>query len=399
MRTLRFGLTALVIWCLYPTYASAHSEQDAPAFVEIVPQRTFLTVRISGNGGDLADLIHADAHGISAAQASAISEQSRQQAREYFGRHLMLKQNGVRLKGELRELRLWQSDALDSSRTRFEVTLRYARDPKLASAPLRVTSGLFDYLQKSRAIVSMRGEEHLLKAGETGVFSATNSLPTATQNAGDWAVNGVSHIAFGWDHLLFTLALFLAASHLCLRAVALALGAFTVAHGVTFCLAVTGVLAPAAALVGVGIAASILVMGGHDFWLSRVARKRAAENRGTDSRKEDASTPAAHSSIAMRLALLTFACGLIHGFASVPALLERGLPEAGLALCMAAFLCGTVFAQIALGVVTWRTLQALRERFEHGAQYGGMDWPRATQLASLAVMAVGGFWMIERLMN
>lgn len=377
-----FFLIAAMLFSV--SFARAHSEQDAPAFVEIVPQRTFLTVRISGNGGDLSDLIHADAHGISTAQASAISEQSRQQAREYFGRHLMLKQNGVRLKGELRELRLWQSDALDSSRTRFEATLRYARDPKLASAPLRVTSGLFDYLEKSRAVVSTKGEQKTLQAGETAEFGAASATSTPAQNAGDWGMSGVLHTTSGWDYLVFILALLLAASHLPMRAVAVALGAFTLAHGLTFSLATLGVLALPLQWVAVGIAVSILVMGGHDFLLSRGANTGATSDLGKRN---------------TILVLLAAACGLIHGFASAPTLIERGLPEEGLALCLVAFVAGTALAQAVLGVVAWRVLKSLCFKFEHGAQYGGMNWPRATQFASLFFVGLGGFWMIERLMN
>lgn len=377
-------LLVIVCACFAPTGASAHSEQDAPAFVEIVPQRTFLTVRISGNGGDLADLIHADAHGISAAQASAISEQSRQQAREYFRTHLMLKQNGVRLKGELRELRLWQSDALDSSRTRFEATLRYARDPSLASAPLRVTSGLFDYLEKSRAIVSIKAEQKTLEAGETAEFGAASATSTSVQNAGDWSMNGFLQTISSWDLLVFLLALLLAASYLPMSAVAVALGAFTLTHGLTFSLATLGVLTLPLQWVAVGIAASILVMGGHDFLLSRGASGSANLNLRNRS---------------LLLILLAAASGLIHGFASSPALIERGLPEEGLALCLVAFVAGTALSQAVLGVVAWRVLKSLRARFEHGAQYGGMSWPRATQFASLFFVGLGGFWMIERLMN
>lgn len=370
--------------------SGAHSSQDAPAFVRILPQRTFLTVVISGNGGDLADQIHADSHGLSPSQASVLSSQSRAEASKYFAHHLMLKQGGARLDGQLRALRLWQSDALDSSRTRFEAVLYFPRAPDLTDKPLRVTSALFSDLEKSRTVVVLGGQEKALDPNQTAEFAAASTSPDVAQNAGAWIVKGISHIVFGWEHLLFVVALFLAASHLPLRAVAWALGAFTLSHGATFCLATTGVLAPSPQLVGVGVAASILAMGGHDFLLSRAAQKPQNTASIVKEFWRNAST---------RLAILAFACGLVHGFVFAPSLIEIGLPEEGLAICLVAFLIGTALTQAALGVVTWRVLVTLRARFEHGKQYGGMNWPRATQMASLAVAVVGGYWMIERLLG
>lgn len=364
--------------------ARAHSEQEAPATVEIWPQRTFLTVRVAGNGGDLADKISAQAHAATPAQLGDVSAAAHEKARDYFARHLMFKQGGARLHGKLKTLRLWQVEALDPSRTRFEAVFRFERDARVAQQPLRVTSGLFDYLQKTRTVVSLQGETRVLKANETAEFAATLATASLISNIARWNWDGIAHPFSGADHLIFIVALLLAAAHLPLRAVWWALGAFTLGHGVTFSLATLGVLALPLQLVSIGIAASILLMGGHDLLLARAA---------------DNAKPFAARRRSIFLAAFAGACGLVHGFAYAPPLVARGLPEQGLALCLLAFVIGTALTQSALCVATQQTLKVLRARFEHGAQYGGVTWTRATQFASLAIVAIGGYWMFERIVG
>jgi hydrogenase/urease accessory protein HupE len=87
--------------------------------------------------------------------------------------------------------------------------------------------------------------------------------------------------------------------------------------------------------------------------------------------------------------------GLAHGPVLAPALVIRGLPEEGLALCIGAFVVGMALAQAALGLVAFRVLRIWRERFEHNARYGGMNWPRATQIVSLSFVALGALWVLE----
>ena len=173
---------------------------------------------------------------------------------------------------------------------------------------------------------------------------------------------GVRHIVIGPDHVLFLVALMLLGGSL-LRLVTI-VSAFTVAHSVTLSLAVLGVVSPPSGLVEPAIALSIVYVGADNLLVERSSR---------DVR-----------------VWIAFAFGLIHGFGFASVLRELGLPSQALGWSLAAFNLGVELGQIAIVVVVASIVSAVRRH-----STGLARW--VTVGGSVAVMAAGTFWFIDRI--
>jgi hypothetical protein len=157
----------------------------------------------------------------------------------------------------------------------------------------------------------------------------------------DYARLGAEHLAGGLDHLLFVAGLFLLGGGP--RRLVGALSAFTLGHSATLGLVALGVASPPAALVEIGIAASLVAQA-----LALAARARAVEPQRAAARGP------------WRLAA---GFGLLHGMGFAGALREVGLPEHAVPEALLAFNVGIELAQlgfVALLAGAARGLAALR---------------------------------------
>ncbi len=190
--------------------------------------------------------------------------------------------------------------------------------------------------------------------------------PSLVDTMTEYAALGVVHIIpRGTDHVLFVLALLLAAPGL--RALLLQVTTFTVAHSVTLALAVLGIAGGGGAMVERLIAASIVFVAVENLLL-----------RGRPLR-------------VWRYALV-FAFGLLHGLGFAGVLLERGLPADRLTAALVAFNLGVEAGQLLVvlvaGLVGWVGLR----RWLGSSRY--FQWVAAP--ASVAIAATGIFWLFER---
>ena len=211
-------------------------------------------------------------------------------------------------------------------------------------------------------------EEHLLRAGRTSYQTAAYAIapvappapPTAGEVAWEYFVLGIEHIVFGIDHVIFLMGLILVGGRF--RQLAIMITAFTISHSVTLGLAVMGVIAPSPSLIEPIIALSVAYVGVENF-IVKDAEKR------------------------WRIAGVF---GLIHGFGFAGALGEVGLPSANLPLALATFNVGVEVGQLALLGVTLPIVLWLRKR----------EWfaKRGVQVLSAAVVLVGLFWFVERVL-
>jgi hydrogenase/urease accessory protein HupE len=192
----------------------------------------------------------------------------------------------------------------------------------------------------------------------------------ASQNwvavAGTYLVEGVRHILFGADHMLFVLGLLLIVPDrwMLLKTVT----AFTVAHSVTLALATLGYAEVPALPLNAAIALSILFLG------PEIVRSWRGE-----------------SSFTIRhLWVVAFAFGLLHGFGFATALTNAGLPRSDLPLALVSFNVGVEAGQlgfIALFLALERSFRVLEVR-----------WPRWAQaLPAYTVGSLGAFWTVQRL--
>jgi hydrogenase/urease accessory protein HupE len=183
--------------------------------------------------------------------------------------------------------------------------------------------------------------------------------------AATYVGEGVRHILFGADHLLFVVGLLLiiADRWMLLKTVT----AFTVAHSITLAVATLGYAEVPAVPLNAGIALSILFLG------PEIVRVWRGETSFTIRH------PWA----------VAFVFGLLHGFGFATALTGAGLPRGELPLALVSFNVGVEIGQlavVALVLLLERAFAALE-----------VQWPRWVQaLPGYAVGTLGAFWTLQR---
>ena len=177
---------------------------------------------------------------------------------------------------------------------------------------------------------------------------------------------GIEHIAFGFDHLLFLLALLLIP--LPFKRVLVLVSSFTIAHSITLALSVLDIVGLPPVFVEAAIAASIVFV--------------AIENLSTLS---GSSFDLEHYPMKRRVAL-TFCFGLIHGFGFSYILKGIGI-EKGIISALLSFNMGVETGQIIAIFVATPFLLFLGKRFPR------LIW---AQLASVLVALIGLFWLVDR---
>jgi hydrogenase/urease accessory protein HupE len=202
------------------------------------------------------------------------------------------------------------------------------------------------------------------------IFDARNTeyaySPAQTQNVltviWSFILEGIHHIFIGPDHILFIVGLLLLGGNLLqlLKIVSL----FTLAHSVTLALATLHVLNPPASLIEPAIAASIVFVGLHSL-------------RGS---KRDLRQ------------VFAFAFGFIHGFGFANALSEMALPQNALVWSLFAFNLGVEIGQMCIVLLVAPLLMLLRRYYPKNAV-------PFIRVASLAVIAAGAYWFIERVVG
>jgi hydrogenase/urease accessory protein HupE len=183
-----------------------------------------------------------------------------------------------------------------------------------------------------------------------------------------YLVHGTEHILFGYDHLLFVLALILIVPSA--RVLFFTITAFTVAHSLTLALATLGVVHVPGPPVEASIALSILLLA------TELVHARRGEVGLT----------------ARWPWLVAFSFGLLHGFGFASALSDVGLPQGDIPLALFAFNVGVECGQLAFVAVVL-SLAALARRIRIAARLGR----RASQAVPYAIGTLAAFWFFERL--
>jgi hydrogenase/urease accessory protein HupE len=179
-------------------------------------------------------------------------------------------------------------------------------------------------------------------------------------------LQGIRHILFGADHMLFVLGLLLIVKDrwMLLKTIT----AFTVAHSITLAIATLGYAEAPMLPLNAAIALSILFLG------PEIVRSWRGE-----------------SSFTIRHPwVVAFAFGLLHGFGFASALTSAGLPKAELPVALLSFNVGVEIGQlsfVALILLLERAFRILEVR-----------WPRWAQaIPGYTVGSLGAFWTVQRL--
>ena len=224
------------------------------------------------------------------------------------------------------------------------------------------------------------GLPHVVSA----VFPAENATQTFTlasgttlAQLGTYIVDGVRHIAIGFDHILFLVALLLPAVLVregrrwipvadidtAFWSVLKIVTAFTVAHSITLSLASLDVVRLPSRLVESLIAASVLTTALDNIW-PFLPRRRW---------------------------LVAFAFGLIHGFGFASVLADLNLPNSSLVLSLLGFNIGVEIGQLILVALVIPLAYLTRS---------SAAYPRfALQTGSVVIAAVSFGWLLERSLN
>ena len=180
-----------------------------------------------------------------------------------------------------------------------------------------------------------------------------------------YGVEGIRHILFGADHLLFVLGLLLIVQSrwMLLKTVT----AFTVAHSITLAIATLGYAEVPALPLNAAIALSILFLG------PEVVRAWRGETSFTIRHPW----------------VVAFAFGLLHGFGFATALTSAGLPRSDLPLALLSFNVGVEVGQLGFVALVLALVQSFRVLRIH--------WPRWVQLLpGYTVGVLGALWTFQR---
>lgn len=142
---------------------------------------------------------------------------------------------------------------------------------------------------------------------------------------GEYLQFGFTHVLpFGYDHVLFILALCVSRSQI--KLLVLQCTVFTVAHSLAMVMASLGVVLPNAVYIEPLIAMSILFTAIENITQSRTNRKRF---------------------------ITIFVFGIVHGLGFASALSEIGLPKTNFVLALASFNFGVEAAQVLIIVLMY----------------------------------------------
>ena len=171
-------------------------------------------------------------------------------------------------------------------------------------------------------IESLAGAVQTERLSPTKTAFVVQAVPGAWEIAATYLHLGVEHILFGFDHLLFVLALVILVRGW--TRVAITVTAFTIAHSITLAAATLGFVNVPGPPLEATIALSIML----------VAVEIVNARRGKPS-------------LTARLPwLVAFSFGLLHGFGFAGALAEVGLPQHSIAVALLFFNVGVEIGQL-----------------------------------------------------
>lgn len=245
----------------------------------------------------------------------------------------------------------------------FNYQLTYKES--IEGKPLRIdglAKTLIDVLVR---IEYLNGEQVTFLLQPDNVSEIIPGKSTPVQVIKTYTTLGIEHILFGFDHLLFVLALIIIAKGK--WKIIKTITAFTLAHSITLSLAALGYVDFPTAPIEAVIALSIV------FLALEIVKNSKGEETLT----------------ARKPWLVAFIFGLLHGLGFAGALTNIGLPQLDIPLALAFFNVGVEFGQLAFVFVTLGLLYLV------GKTQLSVKWGK--QFAAYAIGSIAVFWMIERI--
>jgi hydrogenase/urease accessory protein HupE len=223
-------------------------------------------------------------------------------------------------------------------------------------------------------VESLAGAIQTERLSPTRTAFVVQAAPGAGEVAATYLGLGVEHILFGFDHLLFVLALVILVRDW--RRVAVTVTAFTIAHSITLAAATLGFVNVPGPPVEATIALSIMLVA--------VEILNARHGR---------------PSFTQRLPwLVAFSFGLLHGFGFAGALAEVGLPQHAIPVALLFFNIGVEVGQLifvaAVLSLIWLLQHAASLLLEAGLVKRAFD--RLDGAIAYGIGGIAAYWLIER---
>jgi hydrogenase/urease accessory protein HupE len=349
----RWALTFLLT---LPLSAWPHATQLSSARIELTGSRASVLLELNGRDLEVAlkiDLLAEDGSVDPArlqAAAGDISAYALQHAR-------LANSAGGACQGNIGSLKPQREHVL--------VEARWRCPPLTGALVYRAT--LFQEIDAAaRHMVSVSGEVRRIAllsvaSPETALAATRAQLLEVLWH---YMLAGIEHIAIGYDHIAFLVALILWGRRI--WPLVGVVTAFTVAHSLTLTLAVLEVLTLPQQLVEVLIALSVVYVAAENFFVRDIRHRW----------------------------WLTFLFGLVHGFGFASVLRDYGIPRDALLPALAAFNLGVEVGQVVVVLAALVALTALA--------VGGLRRepdPRFVRLASGAILLVALYWTAQRVVS
>jgi hypothetical protein len=338
-------LALAVALALVPRAAAAHQQGVSYSDIEVDAGRVRYDLTIANH-----DLKAIDADGDGMVSGEEIVAQLAAIRRE-LGRTIGVETSGVACSLTLEDFLI---DPMGGVVFRLRGTCGQGGPLRVRFDMLAATAGSGYNLAKIRyqgALV-----EHVFTRDDTEVV-ITGSAPGVLATVRRFLLLGVEHIATGYDHILFLLALLLIGGGF--RTLVGIVTAFTVAHSVTLALATLDVVALPTRVVEPAIALSIA-------WV-------AIENVVLD-----------RSHGRWRI---TFVFGLVHGFGFASILRAMHLPTQSLAASLVSFNLGVEVGQVAVVLLAYPVIVAVQRSHRRRA---------IVVVVSGAILALALYWFVQR---
>lgn len=361
MRRLAAQLAVLGLAILVAGAAQAHQTRLSSSKLVVQGSTVAATLELNGRDLDVAARLTLSGAGDEV-QPQRLAAQQRAVLDYLHGRVLLQFENGTQCPAA--------DEVLQARRDHVVVQLRFRCPPLGRPLLYRVT--LFHEVDPAaRHVVTVEGDERRL--GLLGVAHPEMRLSGVRAGLGEtlrhYVAAGIEHIAIGYDHIAFLLAVIVLGRRF--WPLFAAVTAFTVAHSITLTLAVLGWVELPSRIVEPLIAATVVYVAAENFFIRDIRHRW----------------------------WLTFAFGLVHGFGFASVLREYGIPDHALVPALAAFNAGVEVGQIlvvAVAVLAWRAGFALGGKAGLRAD-ASQQW-RVSLAVSAGVLLLGLYWLGERLL-
>lgn len=223
-------------------------------------------------------------------------------------------------------------------------------------------------------IESLAGAIQTERLSPTMTSFVIQAVPGAGEVAATYLQLGVEHILFGFDHLLFVLALVILVKTW--SRVAITVTAFTIAHSITLAAATLGFVNVPGPPVEAAIALSIMLIS------VEILNARGGKQ-----------------SLTARLPwLVAFSFGLLHGFGFAGALAEVGLPQHAIPIALLFFNVGVEIGQLIFVAAVLSLTSLLRYVASQVLKPARIQrtFDRLDVTAAYTIGTTAAYWLVER---